>query len=181
MRFLRHEARMLLALARWIGGRVPPGFAYHRALRGTVLLIAAAVLVEGVVVDLLLAVILPGTPWPWIVLGLHLWVFVELAGLHAGLVTRPHLLDDETLLVRDGHGPAVAVPRAAIVSARRIDEPVLGRTGLLVDGGRATVAQGRATVVLRLDPPLELAPGQVVRSFRLTADDPDRLVAAVGC
>ena len=62
MRFLRHEARMVLAPARWIGRRVPAGFTYHRGMRGMVGLIAVGVLVEGLVVDLLLALILPGTP-----------------------------------------------------------------------------------------------------------------------
>jgi hypothetical protein len=178
MRFLRHEARTVLALARLLGRRVPAGFTYHRGLRRMVGLLAIGVLVEGVIVDLLLAATLPGTPWPWIVLALHGWAAVELAGVYAGLATRPHLLDDDALLIRDGHGPEIRVPLADIVSARRIDEPVGGRSGLVVDGGRATLAHSRATVQLRVDPAL-LVGEDTVRTVRLTADDPDRLLAGL--
>jgi len=178
MRFLRHEARTVLALVRWIGRRVPAGFTYHRGMRRMVGLLAVGVLAEGVIVDLLLAAILPGTPWPWIVLALHVWAAVELTGVYAGLATRPHLLDDETLLLRDGHGPEIRVPLADIVSVRRIDEPVGGRSGLVVDGGRATLAHSRATVQLRVDPAIDVGEG-TVRTVRLTADEPDRLLAAL--
>jgi hypothetical protein len=168
----------VLALARWIGRRVPAGFTYHRGMRRMVGLLAVGVLVEGIVVDLLLAAILPGTPWPWIVLALHLWATVELTGVYAGLATRPHLLDDETLLIRDGRGPQIRVPVADIVSVRRIDEPVGGRSVLVVDGGRATLAHSRARVQLRVDPAIDVGES-TVRTVRLTADEPDHLLAAL--
>jgi hypothetical protein len=64
------------------------------------------------------------------------------------------------------------------VSARRIDERVGGRSGLVIGGGRATPAQSRATVQLRVDPALVVGE-DVVRTVRLTADDPDRLLAGL--
>ena len=109
---------------------------------------------------------------------LHAWAAVELTGVYAGLATRPHLLDGEALLIRDGHGPQIRVPLADIVSARRIDEPVGGRSGLVVDGARATLAHSRATVLLRVDPALAVG-DDAVRTVQLTADEPDRLLAAL--
>lgn len=148
------------------------------------MVIIGIAVVEGVVLDVVLALAVSGTAWPWVVAALHGWAVVEILGLYAALATRPHLLDADGLLLRDGHGVQVRVPAAAIVAARRIDEPVPGRTGWAVEGGKAVFAQGRATVALRLDPRhpvvVDGTPGTAaITSLRFTATDPERLVAAL--
>ena len=158
---------------------------YHRAL-GTVLGTAGGlVVVEGAAVELLLALLWPGTIWPWVSLALHLAALAGLARLGTSFARRPHLLDATTLTARDGRAAEIVVERAAILSARASEQgAVTGRSGLVVEGDRARMTHLGPQVVLRLDPARPVCirgrdEPVPLRSLALTADDPARLVRAL--
>lgn len=184
------EPRLLVCLARWLTGRhdarAAGAFGNDRWPR---ILIGGAIgltVVEGAVVDLVLALALPGSVWVWVALGVHLYGIVWLLGFYASYVTRPHLLDDQKLRVRDAVLTELVVPYAAIPRARAVTTPNFGRSGLKVDEARkaATLAFGDATVIIDLDPaqPVEIA-GRTdsvsLTSLTITADAPRDFVRAL--
>lgn len=189
-RLLLIEPRLLACLARWASGRregtSARAFSYHRDIRPLFGAILALVVVEGAVVDTLLAVLLPGTPWVWVALGVHLYALVWLAGFLTSMVTRPHQLDPDALIVRDGIFAELAIPYTSIQAARVAHQPNFGRSGLKVDPdtGGALLAVGDTNVAIDLDPARPvLRPGTAcplaIRSLRITVDEPASFVAAL--
>jgi hypothetical protein len=152
------EPRFWTCLARWVRGRhegrAPTAFSYHRGLRIVTSTMFTLVLVEGVAVEIILAVVVPNTVWPWIALAAHLYGLVWLVSFHASLVTRPHLLTAHELWLRDGIFTEVLVPYAAIKDARLVTRPNFGRSGFKIDEAQhtATMAYGDINVALTLHP-----------------------------
>jgi hypothetical protein len=147
------EPRLWVCLARWATGRYPKeGFRYDASLRITIWAAVALVVVEGAILDLLLDLLLPGTVWVWVSIGLHLYGLAVLLGFLASWATRPHLLDEHALRLRDGIFTELMIPYAAIRYARVARQPNLGRSGLKIDGSTGVLACGDATVALILDP-----------------------------
>lgn len=187
-RVLLLEPHLLACLARWAAGhhegRSPASFTYHRGIRFVVLSIVAVVVVEGAVVEALLAALLPGTgkAWVWVALGVHLYALVWLAGFHASLVTHPHRVGAGALLVRDGIFSELEIPYVAVLGARRTARPNLGRSGLKLDPetASATLAVGDANVAIDLDPasPAHRPSDDDVclRVLYLTVDEPERFI-----
>lgn len=187
-RALLIEARLWLCLLRWMTGRHDgtSARAHFYSRQPTTLLVAmvALTIVEGALVELVLAVTLPATPWPWVALGLHGYAIIWIAGVLASLHTCPHLLDTDALRVRDGVFAELTVPYSAITGARRIRQPGPFRSGFTIEPtGRATLAWGDATVELALDG------GHVVRvtgrspeamhALSMTVDDADAFLSAL--
>lgn len=189
-RLLLVEPRLLACLARWVSGRYegtsPDAFSYDRGIRpllGAVLVLVAC---EGAVVDALLAVLLPGTPWVWVALGLHLYALVWMVGFLASMVTRPHLLRPAALVVRDGIFAELVIPYAALAGARVARRPNFGRSGFKVDPhtGDALLAVGDANVAMDLVrtrpvPPPRAGPPLAMRTLRITVDEPAAFVAGL--
>lgn len=152
------EVRLWACLLRWISGRhsgrSSNAYGYWRSLRVIFWVMIVLVAGEGAVVDLVLALALSGSIWVWVVAGVHLYALVWVTGFSVSFVTRPHLLDQRALLLRDGILAEVAVPYAAVTSARVATLANFGRSGFKVDedNRRATLAFGDANVVLMLDP-----------------------------
>lgn len=187
-RIILFEPRMLACLLGWPSHRTfQPGraFRYDASLRALIWVVIALVIVEGTVVDLFLAVALPGSIWIWIALGLHVYGAVWLLGFLASVATRPHLLDEQALRLRDGIFTEITIPYDAILRAEVATYSSVGRSGLKTDPAdhSALLAYGDANVRLTLDPS---APVRVdhrgpmpLRILRLTADAPTVLVAAL--
>lgn len=157
-RVLLLEPRLLECLLRWATGRHegrrPGAFSYHRGLQPFLVSILALVVGEGVAVEAVVAILLRGTPWVWVVLGVHVYALVWFAGFFASLVTRPHRLGPRALFLRDGIFAELEVPYRAIEGVRVAHHSQLGRSGLKIDldTASATLAMGDANLVVELDP-----------------------------
>lgn len=182
-RVLLIEPRLLSCLVRWSTGRhegrAPGAFSYHRGLRPLLVTIVALVAGEGAVVETLLALLVPGSPWVWVALGVHAYALVWLIGFLASLVTRPHRIGPDALFVRDGIFSELQIPYGAIVGVRIPRHANFGRSGLKVDPAWATVilAMGDANVELDLDPTAEIhrsgaSTPLCLRTLYITVDDP---------
>lgn len=156
------EVRHWAALGRWLTGRhdgqEPMAFGYHQGMRPLIWVIVALVAVEGAVVELVLLIALPHTPWPWISLALHVYSLILVIGLLAAMITRPHLLVGEELRLRDGVFAEIVIPVAAIRGARATHHSNMGRSGFKVDHEHqtATLAHSDATVAVSLDTALPI-------------------------
>jgi hypothetical protein len=181
------EVRVWVSLLRWPFHRArgDASFGYGRGLRPLLWGVTALVMVEGGVVDVVLAAVLgDGSPWVWVVLGVHVYALVWLVGLLASLHTEPHHLLGTRLELRDGVFGAVSIPLASItgvVARRRANS---GRSGLRVDGSTALLAWGDATARVRLGG----AGGPVtvrgtarpeIATLDVTVDEPDAFVRAL--
>lgn len=173
---------------RWLRGRRRRAgeFGYHRGLTPVLAVVAGLVVVEGAAAELLLALLLPGTVWPWVGLAVHLYGLFWIGTLGASFAVRPHRLDATALHVRDGVFAELVVPRAAIRSARTGSAPgAWGRSGLVLgQDGRARLTHSGPDVVLELDPAVPVRDRRRsepigLRSLVITADDPRGLVRAL--
>lgn len=184
------EVRLWTALGRRLtarhGGQEGTAFGYHHGMAPLIWVIVALVAVEGAVVELVLLIALPHTPWPWISLALHAYSLIWVIGLLAAMTTRPHLLAGDELRLRDGVFAEIVIPVAAIRGARPTRHPNLGRSGFTVDDEHqtATLAHADATVALSLDPLQRITVNGAtydgpLTTMRITVDNPDRLVAAL--
>lgn len=189
-RLLLIEARLLTCLARWVSGRhegtSPDAFSYHRGIRPLLGAILVLVVCEGTVVDAMLAFLLPGTPWVWVGLGVHLYALVWLAGFLASMAARPHRLSPDALVVRDGIFIELFIPYAVIEGVRVARRPNFGRSGFKIDPytGDALLAVGDANVTIDLDPTQPMQPTRTghaltLRTLRITADEPAGFVAGL--
>lgn len=187
VRLLLIEPRLFSCVLRWSTGRregrSPGAYSYHRSLQPLVVSILALVACEGAVVEVLLALLLPDSPWVWVALGVHAYALFWLMGFLASVITRPHRIDPGALLVRDGIFGELRIPYRAIADARVTRRPNFGRSGLKVDPASrtATLAMGDATVVLEFEPAAEInrsgSPDPLcVRTLYITADDPAAFV-----
>lgn len=182
-RALLIEARLWVCLFRWIGGRHdgkrPDTYSYRGGFHTLVVAVLAFTVVEGATVESVLAVAWPHSPWPWVMLALHVYGVIWIAGLLASLHTEPHRLDRHVLRLRDSLFTEVTIPYAAIVDVRRIAEPGITRSGLKIDKGAGTarLTYGGATIGLTLDPAESIEVNgrpltEHVNSLSITADDP---------
>ncbi|GAA1012511.1 hypothetical protein GCM10009551_098480 [Nocardiopsis tropica] len=180
------EPRGVAAILRWGLRRRPAGqlFSHHRDLVVLMCFLVAMTVLEGAVLDFVLRMVLGPSPWVWIVLGLHLWAVYLMVAAYAGMVTRPHSLDDGVLRLRSGLGTEVGVAVTAIEAASPGRYPDFDRSNWRVDGaGNATMAPNEANLRLMLVPGSEVAlNGRIIpapRSIHLTADEPRRLASAI--
>lgn len=185
------EPKLVACIGAWVrdafgeaAGR-DESFRYGAQLRLFVGMLVPLVLVEGAVVDFILAVTIPGSPWIWVTLGLHVYGAVWLLGLLASMSTRPHLLTDTSLLIRDSIFNEVSVPYAAIVEVTQTHHLNLGRSGLKLepDNETATLAYGEANIEIRLDPSVPIGlprdATSPVRTLHISADEPVAFIRSV--
>ncbi|MBV8995402.1 MAG: hypothetical protein JO287_17280 [Pseudonocardiales bacterium] len=157
-RALLIEARLWVCLLRWITGRHDGrsihAHKYGRDLQMLLIVLLGVIAVEGAVVEMILVVLLPGTPWPWITLGLHAYALTWIGGFIASLHTQPHLLHPGLLRLRDSIFTEIHIPMSAISDARPIRQPGPPRSGLRIDPSErsATLTHGDTTIALTLDP-----------------------------
>lgn len=188
--FVVLEPRLWVCLMRWLSGhhdgRRADAFAYHRQIGPLLGVAIVLVVIEGAVLDAVLAVVLPGTPWVWAVLGLHVYGLAVLAGIYASFVTRPHLVREDWIVLRDGAFREIVLTRSAVITARVERRANLGRSGFKqpTRAEPAILALGDATVLLTLDAShavrVEGFPsGRVPHHLAITADDAGGFVRAL--
>ena len=126
---LTFEVTLYLALGRWIARRpdVPAGttpIGYSRLVAPMLWLWIFGSATEVVVLDVLLSRWWRPLRIPLLVVGI--WGLVWMLGMLAAYRTRPHLLGETSLQVRDGIHARVDVPLARIASVRSVDHELPG-------------------------------------------------------
>jgi hypothetical protein len=126
---LRLEVTLYLALLRWVTRRpdVPAGttpIGYSRLVAPMLWLWIFGSATEVVVLDVLLSHWWTPLRIPLLVLGI--WGLVWMLGMMSAYRTRPHLLGDDTLQVRDGIHARVDVRLDRIASVRPVDHELPG-------------------------------------------------------
>jgi hypothetical protein len=181
-RYLAHEARIMASLARWIARR-PHGtggaeavFPHARDQAAVMYSLTFVCVAETVALSFLLA------DWPvvhavFLVVDVYTVLFV--LGLHAAAATRPHVLAEGVLRIRQAANVDLRVPLAQIASIRR--EMLLTHEKKDGELNLAVASQTSITIDLAepLDVPRLFGASRPVRVIRLHADDPKSLHAAV--
>jgi hypothetical protein len=179
-RLLAVEARNLASLGYWITRRrhgVNGGHAFGYDSNGavTMWIWTFAIVVEGVVLDLMLGSLL--------LLALHVYFVLSLLGMMAAARVRPHVVTDGELRLRMGGAFDLRVPRDLLAGARasaRIHDGGL----IQADGERLTlVVDARTNVVVELAEPVEytrpMGRRGSARELRFFVDDPREFLAAL--
>lgn len=185
-RFLLHQARGIADLFWWARGR-PRGaeqedVALGHARERVPMLVALAFVLglETAVVGFLL-------PWPIIHL-LDIVAVLQVLGLAASEVTRPHLVGPRRLLLRDGPLFELTVPVAAIAGVHAVRREFEGYHSIRIeehdgDTELAIVVGGRTDILVELHEPIPITGREghcrTARRLRLRADDPHASAAAI--
>ncbi|MFJ1744927.1 hypothetical protein ACIOJD_01610 [Streptomyces sp. NPDC088116] len=178
LRFVKHELRIMASLVRWAARRrhgvngADAVFSHGGDQAVMMYGLAFACVVETVALSYLLA------DWPvvhtvFLVIDVYTVVFV--LGLHAASVTRPHVLADGTLRVRQAAHIDVHVPLGQIASIRRearfTHEKKNDELNLPIGS--------QTSITLALTEPVSapkfLGAPRLVQVIRLHADDPKAL------
>ncbi|MBC9712480.1 hypothetical protein H9Y04_07835 [Streptomyces sp. TRM66268-LWL] len=181
-----HEFKAFHSLGLWIARRrhqVGPGAhgaGYTQAQTALIFGFLFVAVVETVVLLFLI-------PWPLvhaIVTFIDVYGVIQILGLHAACVTRPHVAQpDGSLRIRYGALFDVTAP-AALIRSVRVERryPQGKHFQLSEDGVLDVVIGGQTTVTVELTEPVSfvrpLGSRGEARVFRFNADDPAALVAA---
>ncbi|MFE9644226.1 hypothetical protein ACFYO0_08820 [Streptomyces sp. NPDC006365] len=180
-RLTAHELRLLVSIALWMarrshGTRHGRAFGYAQGQGGVMFAFGFVCVLETIAMAVLLR------PWPAIerpVLVLDLYGVLQVVGMHAASVSRPHVLDDTALRIRRAAHIDLRVPLDVIASVRRetryTHEKRPGELDLAIGA--------QTTITLELAEPIGhltfLGRPTDVRLIRFHADEPDVLVQAI--
>jgi hypothetical protein len=186
-RILLIEARMWVCLVEWITRRRPPErvFEYGASLRPIMRIVLGLLVIEGLVVEAVLAAVLGhDNPWVWVALGLHVYGLIWIGGFLSSLSVLPHQVGPTALVLRDSVFTVINIPLTAIASMTERRRGHSGRSGFTVDDGTGLLAYGDATVRIVLHPDSKVRVGTRpalagLRRIDLTADNPTAFVRAV--
>lgn len=151
----------------WVRGRqaigpgdLPIGYAKERL--PTLLVLAGLMALESAVLGLLV-------PWWWIHV-VDVLAFLQVLGIAATLVTHPHYLTTDHLVLRDGRRVVLTIPRDRIAAVRLERKYHDGKT-VQRDGDELRIVVGNQTdVLVQLTEPVD-----GVRRVRFRADEPAAL------
>ncbi|MGW0564390.1 hypothetical protein ACWDZ4_28245 [Streptomyces sp. NPDC003016] len=182
LRLVEHEVRALHSLALWLARRrhgVGPG-AYAAPYTGPQTAMLCGLLFVAVVETVMPALLIPWPAVHAVVLFLDVYTVIQVLGLHAACVTRPHVVGaDGSLRIRYGGFYDVRVPAASVRSVR-VERRY---SGTKEDGVLGLRVGGQTTVTLELSVPVAylrpLGERAETRTVRLHADDPRAFVDAV--
>jgi hypothetical protein len=182
LRFVTHEVRLMASLVRWASRRrhgVDGADAFFSHGRDQAIMmygLTFACVVETVALSYLLA------DWPVIhtvLLIVDVYTVLFVLGLHAASVTRPHVLADGALRIRQAAHVDVLVPLDQIESIRRETR----FTHEKKDGELNLPIGSQTSITLALTEPVNapkfLGSPCPVKVIRLHADDPKALYDAV--
>ncbi|WP_327356508.1 hypothetical protein [Streptomyces sp. NBC_01304] len=182
-----HEFKAAYSLVLWVGRRrheVREGD-HPAAYTGPQTAMLYGLLFVAVVETVVLAVLIP---WPVVhamLLFVDVYTIIQVIGLHAACVTRPHVVGaDGALRVRYGALFDLRIPADDIAHARVDRRYPTGRHFELSEDGTLDVIVGsQTTVTVELARPTRFVRplGAVghARVLRINADDPGALVAAL--
>jgi len=187
------EPRLWVSLGRWLTGRhdgrrSQSSYRYDSALRPLLWAVIGLVVVEGAVLDIVLALVTCSSTWIWVSVGVHVYAIGGLLGVAASFATRPHVLAADALRVHDGVFAELVIPVSDIIAVRAVRTANFGRSGPKIDKEQkaAMLAHGDATVELILDQTLRpVCTGARVRAVEpsatlsITVDAADEFVRAV--
>nr|WP_225953818.1 hypothetical protein [Kibdelosporangium phytohabitans] len=143
---------------------------YARDQVPTLLVLTGALALETFVVGLLV-------PWWWIHV-LDVLALLQVLGIAAVMVTKPHYLTTGTLVLREGSVFEVRVPLASITSAR-VHRKDHNGPAIELDGDTLSIVIGNQTdVTLVLSEPVPVK-DNTVSTIRFRADDPRAAVRAI--
>lgn len=180
---VRHELRLLGSLALWVGRRTHAGgegrvFGHARGQGANMFGLAFVCVIELLGTSVMLR------EWPAVertMLVLDVYTIVLVVALHAASAVRPHVLTGDTLRIRRAAHVDLRVPVDRIASVRRETCTPKSRRA---DGELDLAVNGQTTLTLELTEPVAhttfLGRRRPVRVVRFHADEPDRLVAALG-
>ncbi|MEV0450235.1 hypothetical protein [Streptomyces sp. NPDC050600] len=182
LRLAGHELRLMASLARWVvrrphrGGPGATAFSHARDQAALMYGFAFVCVVETVGMSYLLA------EWPVVhavVLVLDVYTVLFVLGLHAASATRPHLLTEDTLRVRQAAHVDVRIPLERIAAVRH--ESLFSHEKAEGELNLAVGSQTSLTVELTepVPAPRLLGPPRPVHTVRLHADDARGLVRAI--
>ncbi|MER5863302.1 hypothetical protein [Kitasatospora sp. NPDC002040] len=186
-RLLVHELRAAASLGRWVARRkhgVRPGdhaAGYTSPQTALLYVLLCVSVIETIALAFLI-------PWPAVhlaMLVLDVYGVLQVLGLQAACVTRPHVVGaDGSLRIRYGALFDLTVPADAIASARVDRRYPLGRLLTLSDDGVLDlIVAGQTAVTLELNHPVvftrPLGSTGEARTIRFHADDPRALVGAL--
>ncbi|MGW9453429.1 hypothetical protein [Streptomyces sp. NPDC055632] len=182
LRFVTHELRLMASLIRWIGRRrhgvegADAVFPHGRDQATLMYGFAFACVVETVAVSFLLAA------WPVIhavMLVIDVYTVLFVLGIHAASITRPHVLTDRTLRIRQGAHTDVLVPIDQIAAIRR--EARFTHEKKADELNLAIGSQTSLTLHLNepVNAPTFLGAPHPVTVIRMHADDPKALYDTV--
>ncbi|TIC83956.1 hypothetical protein [Nocardioides sp. GY 10127] len=145
------EVWAYVSLARWLARRphVPAGstpWGYARLVSPVTWLWIGASAAETVAMHL----IVPWEPLRLALLVLSVWGLVWMLGMLGGLRTRPHLVDDEAITLRQGCGHVLRLPWVEVADARAVEEDLESSLWALQAGAPVERADGSTSVVLSL-------------------------------
>ncbi|ONI70873.1 hypothetical protein ALI144C_50745 [Actinosynnema sp. ALI-1.44] len=175
-RLLTSQWRGLTSLWLWVRRRragVGPSdtaIGYARDQVPTLSVLTGALALESFVVGLLV-------PWWWVHV-LDVLTLLQVLGIAAVMVTRPHCLTSDTLVLREGSMFEVRVPLASIASARVHRKDHNGPTIEFDDDTLSIVIGNQTDVTVVLSDPLSVKDSQV-SAIRFRADDPREAVRAI--
>ncbi|WOX24679.1 hypothetical protein [Streptomyces solicathayae] len=182
LRLIGHELRLMASLGLWVMrrrvgvGAAARAFSHARDQAALMYGFAFVCLVETVGMSYLLAD-LPVVHAVVLVLDVYTVMFV--LGLHAASVTRPHVLSDDSLRLRQGAHVDVRVPLGLIASVRH--ESLFTHDKADGELDLAVGSQTSVTVELSeaVNAPRFLGGPRAVRILRFHADEPRELVRAL--
>lgn len=191
-RALLFEPRLWACMVRWITGRyeakaaASASYGYHDCVRVLIWVAFGLALVEGFMLNIVLAFVLPRSPWVWVSTGVHVYALLLIVGFYASLITRPHMLDREVLRLRESIFTELVIPYGAIRQVLMTKRPDLSRSWFKIneEKGIATLAYGDANVALTLDTTMSIeinrlpSPTTPAELF-ITADRPREFVNAL--
>lgn len=144
-------------------GDLPIGYARERV--PMLVALAGLLAVEAAVVGLLV-------PWWWVHV-VDVLAFLQVLGIAATLVTHPHYLTADHLVLRDGRRVVLTIPRDRIADVRLARTYHDGRTVQRDDDELRIVVGNQTDVVLQLSAPVD-----GIRRVRFRADEPAVVVAS---
>ncbi|MEU8136108.1 hypothetical protein [Streptodolium elevatio] len=186
VRFLiRYEGRAMLSLWFWAIRRrhgVGPGdvaVGYAREQRPIILVFLFVSIVEALVFFILV-------PWPvahLVLLVVDVQTTEMILAILAAQATRPHVVSESELRIRNGAVFDLRVPRASIVSARVARRWDHERTLSVANGEMALALSHQTNVLVQLSEPVTVhgwrGPRGEARTLRIYADDPQAMVDAL--
>lgn len=177
----RRTGRRLIDAIRWASGGAEVGsgataLRYGNSATTFLWVITAMTAVETAIVEV-------AVPWLWLRVALAVVCIGSLplmAGIAADYRIRPHLLSEQTLLLRHGAEMEAEVPLSAIASVGRTTGTAPRHPGIV--GPALELGVGTTDVVIALRSPQSDGDGADGRTFdhiRCSADDPVEFVTRV--